>query len=246
MTLCGARCVAGGPVPAQCQARHAPVNVWSACFHRGAFGWRRRHVMALTSSKSHSGYSCFQEQPGGEQGQRQGQRQKSVAILVGWSDCSLPPCHGEAPCEAGCRCRLRCAPRAATSPHLSAVRAHLVSESRPDSHASRARVAAAAVAPASRGGLVQISTRSTPTGRRRYKARRLAVWSSASTRAICGFNRGVFVSWCLHGCDSAMYAISSRPLRLGGFILPRRTPRGSPRPQRLRWSCLRPHRLRAG
>ena len=26
MTLCGARCVAGGPVPAQCQARHAPVE----------------------------------------------------------------------------------------------------------------------------------------------------------------------------------------------------------------------------
>ena len=26
MTLCGAGCVAGGPVTAQCQARHAPVE----------------------------------------------------------------------------------------------------------------------------------------------------------------------------------------------------------------------------
>ena len=38
MTLCGAGRVSGGPVPAQCQTRHAPVCALSTDSHRNA-GW---------------------------------------------------------------------------------------------------------------------------------------------------------------------------------------------------------------
>ena len=47
-------------IPAQCRARHAPVSGVSACFHHWAFGWRRRHVMARTSSKRQTAFSAVE------------------------------------------------------------------------------------------------------------------------------------------------------------------------------------------
>ena len=36
---------------AHCQTPHVPVSGWPRFFHHDAFGWRRRQVMARTSSK---------------------------------------------------------------------------------------------------------------------------------------------------------------------------------------------------